>query len=96
MQKAFINKRIKMGVWYKAIAPDSSRKVKEWSDDPESLRSVRYVNQKKFDFKVQMEIYANSVMIYSPLKPVGGVVIHNARIASSMRSLFYLMWSMLD
>jgi sugar-specific transcriptional regulator TrmB len=95
MQKAFINKRIKMGVWYKAIAPLSSKKIPEWTDSPQSLRAVRYIEEKKFNFEMQMEVYADSIMIYSPLKPVGGVVIHNARIASSMRSLFYLMWNML-
>ncbi len=95
MQTAFINKRIKMGAWFKAIAPASSRKVPEWTDDPKSLRAVRYIDDRKFSFKVQLEIFADSVMIYSPMKPVGGIVIENPRIADSLRSLFHFVWETL-
>ena len=41
------------------------------------------------------ETYADSVMIYSPNKPFGGVVIRNQKIADSMRALFYLVWNLL-
>ncbi len=95
MQKQFINKRIKKGAWYKAIAPQSSKKVREWISDPKALRAVKYLPGSIERFHVDMQIYADNVMLYSPTPPVGGVVIRNAKIADSMRSLFALVWSLL-
>jgi len=56
---------------------------------------VKYVDEKRFPFKVTMEIYGDSIMILSPFKPLGGVIIENGKIADSMRSLFYLVWELL-
>lgn len=95
MQKQFIDKRIRMGVWYRAVVPYTSITAREYAAHPPSLRDVRPVDEKSFPFKVTFETYADSVMIYLPVKPYGGVVIRNQRIADSMRSLFYLVWKML-
>lgn len=95
MQKQFIDKRIKSGTWYRAIIPHSSIHLSEYSNNPASFRAVKSVDDKKFPFKATFETYADSVMIYSPVKPFGGVVIRNQRIADSMRSLFYLVWGLL-
>lgn len=96
IQKSFIEKRVKLGAWYKAISPQNSESVQEWMNDTKSLRQIKYIDEHKFPFRVTFEIYSNSVMIYAPTKPIGGVIIKNAKIASSMRSLFYLVWEMLD
>ena len=95
MQKAFIKKRVAMGVTYRAIAPQTSGKVPEWTNEQKDLRIVKYVDEKRFPFKVTFEIYADSILIYSPIRPVGGVIISNPRIADSMRSLFRLVWELL-
>jgi|GEM_PF-1261654 predicted DNA-binding transcriptional regulator len=95
MQKQFINKRIKAGAWYKAIAPQDSRKVREWVSDPKALRVVKYMPEGTKRFNIDMQTYADNVMLYSPAPPAGGVVIRNAKIAESMRSLFALVWSLL-
>jgi sugar-specific transcriptional regulator TrmB len=93
--KAFISRRIKMGVWGYAIATRSSAGKAEWSNDPKYLRQFKFVSEEDFPFRMIVEIYADNVMLYSPVKPVGGVVIRNDKIADSMRALFNLVWTLL-
>ncbi len=95
IQKNFIDKRIKIGVPYKSIVPTTSKNVKQYITDASELRAIKNIDSKKFPFKSTFEIYADSVMIYSPHKPFGGVVIRNEKIADSMRALFYLVWNLL-
>jgi len=95
MQRRYINKRIKNGIQYKAIAPLSAARVKEWSDDKKALRSVKYLADADYHFRIDSQIYADSVMLYSPTPPIGGVIIRNEKIADSLRSLFYLVWKLL-
>jgi predicted DNA-binding transcriptional regulator len=95
MGREFISRRVAMGAWYKAIAPRSSANIREWSNDPASLRAVRFVADKDFPFNISLEIYADSIMLLSALKPVGGTIIRNPRIADSMRALFRLVWNSL-
>ncbi len=95
IQKDFINKRIKMGVDYQSIVSTKSIGVDEYMTDPSQLREIKHVDSNLFPFKSVFEIYADSVMIYSPQKPIGGVIIRNEKIADSMRSLFYLVWNLL-
>ncbi|MDE2029944.1 MAG: BlaI/MecI/CopY family transcriptional regulator [Alphaproteobacteria bacterium] len=95
MNKQFIAKRIKKGFWYKGIAPQSSRSVPIWGSDAKALRAIKYLPDDITRFQVDMQIYADNVMLYSPTPPVGGVVIRNAKIAESMRSLFRLVWRLL-
>lgn len=95
IQKQFIDKRIKMGVWYRAIVPSTSTGAAEYKPDKKSLREIKAIDDRKFPFKATFETYADSVMIYSPIKPYGGVVIRNQHIADSMRSLFRLVWELL-
>jgi hypothetical protein len=95
MQKQFIAKRIKNGSWYKGIAPQDSRGVREWTSDTKALRLVKYFPEGFGRFPIDIQIYADNVMLYSPTPPVGGVVIRNAKIAESMRNLFALVWALL-
>lgn len=95
IQKDFIDKRKKLGIWYRAIVAKSSDKVFEYVPHAPDLRDVRFFDDTKRPFHVAFETYADSVMIISPTKPFGGVVIRNPKIAESMRSLFYLVWDLL-
>ncbi len=95
IQKKFIDKRIKMGVWYKAIIPKGQTMAPVYTTNKKAFRLIKAVDEKSFPFKDVFEIYGHSVMIYSPKKPYGGVVIRNKNIAASMRAIFYLMWDLL-
>lgn len=94
-QRAFIRKRVQMGIWGRAIATQKAADRPEWSNDPKMLREFKFVADKDFPFQMIVEIYADSVMLYSPIKPIGGIIIRNSRIAQSMRALFKLLWSLL-
>lgn len=95
LQKRFIEKRVEMGVQYRCIVPMSSTSVYEYQSAPEVMREIKSIEEEKFPFKVTLEIYSDSVMIFSPRKPYGGAVITNPEISSSMRALFELVWSLL-
>jgi predicted DNA-binding transcriptional regulator len=95
MQKQFIDKRIRNGSWYKGIAPRSSTHVKEWSNDPKALRSMKYLPDDDYPFRIDIQIYADSIMLYSTIPPIGGVTIQNEKVADSMRALFNMVWKLL-
>lgn len=95
MQKQFINKRIKNNSWFKAIAPKSSAPVREWANDAKDLRAVKYLPDENYPFTIDIQIYAETTMLYSTTPPVGGVIIRNEKIANSMRALFQQMWKFL-
>lgn len=95
-QKQFIDKRIKLGAWYKVIAPESSKNLKHFKTDHKNLREGRYIPDKQFPFKIGLEICGDSVFIYSAVSPVGGVIIRNSQIAESVRVLFLYMWGTLE
>ncbi len=94
-QKQFINKRLKLGSWFKVIAPESSKGVKHFESDAKNLRESRTIPDAQFPFKIALEICGDSVFIYSAIQPVGGVIIRNAQIAESMRVLFLYVWGTL-
>lgn len=95
MQKQFIDKRIRMGVGYRAIVPESALSAPEYRTDEKALRRIKAIDDQKFPFRVAFEVYADSVLIFSPRTPVGGVIIRNEAVASSFRSLFRLVWGLL-
>lgn len=92
INRAFINKRIKNGSWYKAIATSDSKSLKEWSTDEKFLRTIKYLPSST-KFGVEIQIYADSLMIFSTKPPFGGVIIKNPNVAESMRNLFNFVWA---
>jgi predicted DNA-binding transcriptional regulator len=95
MQKMFIDKRIKNGSWYRAIASNDSRNVPIWNNDPKALREIKYLPSTHYPFRIDIQIYADNIMLYSTTPPIGGVTIRNEKIADSMRALFNLVWKLL-
>lgn len=93
IEQQFVKKRIAMKVRYRGITPASSAAYNTFDNKTESLREVKFIDDKLFPFKSVISIYVDSVMIFSPHKPVGGCVIRNPHIADSLRALFNLVWS---
>ncbi len=92
-QREYIERRKRLKRWYKAVAPESSRKTKAWSDSPPDMREVRYLPDKTFPFNAGIEMCGDSVLIYTAMEPVGGIIIRNAIIADSFRTLHSLIWN---
>ena len=86
---------MKNGSWYRSIVRQDAAKIPEWSNDVKALRAVKYIGGDAYRFRMDMQIYADSVMLYSPTEPVGGAIIRNEKIADSMRSLFDLVWNLI-
>lgn len=90
-----VRQRIKQRIGIRVIAPENSKSHSPWKNNKTEMRSVKYFDEKSYPFSVSLEIYGDSVAIYSPSKPVGGVIIRNAKISNSLRSLFNLVWALL-
>ncbi len=95
VQKTFINKRIKLGAWYRCISCSRTKDVRLWDSDPKALRVTKYMPESGMPFMSDILICADTVVLYSLVKPVGGAVICNQKIADSLRSLFHLVWGLL-
>lgn len=90
--KFIIGRRIKLGLPIRIIAPETSRKESGWVDDPRTQRAVRYFNAKQFPFNIAFDIYADKVSMYSPTPPITGIILRNAKIAGSLRSIYEMLW----
>lgn len=91
-QKQFINKRIKERIPIRWIAPDEpiSRKLDETS--AKEFRKIKFFDSKKYQFHIEIDVYANKIALISLSKEHGGVIIENKSLAESFRSLFNLLW----
>ena len=94
-QKVFINKRIKLGSWFRAIGTKESIAASVSTNDPKALRAMKYMPEGTEPFRMEVYAYADSVMLYSTTPPIGGVIIRNEKIADSVRALFNLVWKLL-
>ncbi len=92
-QRDFIERRKRLKCWFKPIAPESSRKEKHWMNSPENLRESRFIPDKEFPFHAELEICGDTVMIYTAVEPIGGVIIRSSVIADSMRLIHKMLWN---
>lgn len=91
----FDRKRVLMKVPVRVIAPRTSARSAITKADLTIFRDVKYFTEEKYPFRISIEIYADTMGIYSTTKPMNGVVIRNETIAQSMKSLFNLLWSLI-
>jgi len=91
----FDRKRQDMKVPVRVIAPTSSSKSKITQTDVKFFREVKYFNEDSYPFRISIEIYADTIALYSTVKPMNGVIIRNGTIAQSMKSLFNLLWGLI-
>jgi sugar-specific transcriptional regulator TrmB len=94
-QRSIIKRRLKVGYGIRIIAPSKAREVQGWAPDAMEKRKVRYFDEQKFPFNSSVDIYADKVAVHSLVKPINGVIIRNAQIARSLRSIYELLWSLL-
>jgi sugar-specific transcriptional regulator TrmB len=90
LEKAFIAKRVKHGIRYRALYTQDNP---NFSPNEKQLRTSKKISD-KLDFRGDLQIYGDNVAIYSTTKPIGGVIIRNPQIASSLRSLLNFVWDL--
>jgi sugar-specific transcriptional regulator TrmB len=67
------------------------RQVKEW--DKDQMRETRLA--KDIEFDTEVNIYGNKVMLLSFRRPYAGVIIEDYAIATTMRSIWKMVWASL-
>ncbi len=88
----YVKRRAQKGIILRGIYNDSP-KIREYlKNNKAQLRTARIIDQEKFHFKNEINIYANKVIIiaYSP-EPFG-ILIESQEIADSQRTIFELAW----
>jgi predicted DNA-binding transcriptional regulator len=92
----FVKGRIKNDLFLKWIAPeDEFTKTRFLRSAQSELREIKFFNQKKYPFHIQVNIYANSVALISLKGNISGAIIENSLIADSFKALFNLLWDKL-
>lgn len=94
-QKTFINKRIKEKIPLRWIAPEDAiaRKLDETSRA--EFRKMKFFDGKKYQFHIEVDVYADKIALISLSRERSGVIIENKSLAESFRSLFNLLWDSL-
>lgn len=89
----FPEKRLEKKMEFLSIAKDGewARIVKR--KDAEQLRQTKIVPEIEFDTEVN--IYGNNVALLSFRRPYAGVIIEDRAIATTMRSVWKLLWNLL-
>jgi sugar-specific transcriptional regulator TrmB len=62
------------------------------NDSSKTLRETRFFNDKKKQFNISFNIYADSVSIFDLKDEPVGVIIEDDNLAKSMRILFEIIW----
>lgn len=89
--------RIKSRVFLRIISTDGelARKIKE-EDGPKTLRKTKIFDDKKYPFNATLNIYENNISIFQIKGEPVGIIIEDTDLATSMKSIFELLWKSLD
>ena len=92
-QPEFVKKRLKKGIPIRWIAPEKDRKLIWYKTQKQEMRRMKFINDKKYPFHMEISIYGDSVALWSLEDQKPSIVIfENQLMASSMRSFFNFLW----
>ena len=94
-EEDFINRRIKLGIKYKAIVTGQLPMGSDYEKNEKAqLRELRVIDAKEFPIKMHIDIFPeNKVALYSyDKKDQMGVVIEHEAFYSTMKTFFQLAW----
>jgi hypothetical protein len=95
-ERQFIKRRVASRIPLHWIGPDDKAAKKFRNTAAAQLREMRCFDAAQFPFSIELDIYADKTAILTFDKPdVLGVIIENTSIASSLRSLYRLLWNAL-
>lgn len=91
-EKQFIQRRIKERIPIRWIAPvDKVSQMLNKTSDQE-FREIKFFDNKKYNFNVEVSIYAEKIALITLDRERSGVIVENKNLADSFRSLFNLLW----
>lgn len=93
-QKQFIDKRVKAHVPVRIIASDDAAGRELERKGKEELREIRFFNSKKYPFKIEIDIYGNSIAFVNFDDELSSVIVENKVLAQSFKGLFNLVWDL--
>ena len=93
ISKEYIENRLKKKIRIRVIATKSDI-MEQWQRDAaKELREIKIVENDKFKFDGDIEIYGNKVAMISYKENFMGVVIESKEISQMQRMAFELMWN---
>ena len=91
----YVQERVRRNIRLRGIAPDDATGRKVQGMDKESLREIRLVSAKDFDFTNEINIYGNKVAIVTfgdDESALFGVIIESKEVAETQRQIFEMAW----
>jgi len=91
----YVQERVNRKIYLRGIAPDDATGRKVQGMDKESLREIRLVSAKDFDFTNEINIYGNKVAIVTfgdDESELFGVIIESKEVAETQRQIFEMAW----
>ncbi|MDD3896507.1 MAG: helix-turn-helix domain-containing protein [Candidatus Peribacteraceae bacterium] len=91
----YVAQRVKRGIHLRGIAPNDAAGKRVRGLDRQSLREIRLVPAREFNFNNEINIYDSCVAIISFGKgpqDVFGVIIESREVAETQRQIFEMAW----
>ena len=95
IQKQFIDKRVKEQLAVRWIAPNDQTSRQFSKTASQEFRQIKFIDPQKYPLHLDLNIYGHKISILSLEGKPAGVIIENEILASSLRSIFNLLWNLL-
>jgi sugar-specific transcriptional regulator TrmB len=93
--ESYIKKRVQKKIMQTLIMPSDKKATEFTANDNHQLRKTKLVSLEEYPFKIELNIYANKLAIFST-KDKLAVILESEPIASAMRMIFRMCWRGLD
>ena len=87
---SFPPRRAAKKIFFYCVAKDDKTGREIQGKDGEHMRTTKLI--KKIEFDTEINIYGNKVMMLSFRRPYAGVIIEDVAIATTMKSIWKLVW----
>jgi len=87
----YIQKRLRKKILQTLIMPNDEESNKFAEKDSRQLRKTKSVSVEEYPFKIEINIYANRVGIFS-IRDKMAVIMESEQISSAMRMIFQMCW----
>lgn len=91
----YVAERVKRGIYLRGIAPNDAAGRLVHGKDKESIREIRLVLDKDFNFNNEVNIYDNFLAIITfgeQSQDMFGVIIESLEVAETQRQIFEMAW----
>ncbi len=92
---SYYQRRANAGIFIRAIMPDNPGAHERLKQDEAEAREVKLIDEKKFGFSPEVNIFDDTV-IYFSWKERMAVLVESSEISHFHRQMFDLMWTLLD